>query len=101
MTNDTETANGLGQEAFENGLHAPAQDKQLMNMLRVPVGGRAIELMAAWKKGWENAQKNTPEYKKMVADVFGVNQKRNKSTQERKDNEQNTKFSSDQNIKCK
>ncbi len=73
MANDTETANGLGQKAFENGLHAPAQDKQLMNMLRIPVGGRGIKLMGAWKKGWENAQRNTPEYKKMMLDVFGVN----------------------------
>ncbi len=73
MANNTEIANELGREAFEKGLYAPAQDKQLMNMLRVPVGGRAIELMAAWKKGWENAQKNTPEYKKMMLGVFGVN----------------------------
>ncbi len=47
MANNTEIANELGREAFEKGLYAPAQDKQLMNMLRVPVGGRAIELMAA------------------------------------------------------
>ncbi len=73
MINDTEIANELGHEAFGNGLHAPAQDKELMDMLRIPVGGRGIKLMDAWKKGWENAQRNTPEYKKMMLDVFGAN----------------------------
>lgn len=73
MTKNTETAHGLGQKAFKNGLHAPAQDKKLLDMLvGSPIGGWGMELMDAWTKGWEEARANTPEHKKMMRDVFGV-----------------------------
>lgn len=73
MINTTEIANELGQKAFGNGLHVPAQDKEMMDMFTgIPVGGCGMQLMASWKNGWNKARESTDEYKQMMKDVFVV-----------------------------
>ena len=63
----------LGKNGFDNGKQAPAQDKNMLNMLRgMKIGDMdGVELLDSWNFGWNQARESTEEYKQMLIDVFG------------------------------
>lgn len=58
-------AKKLGRTGFYEGKQAPAQDPEVLDMLKgmKPGNPHGVNLLTAWNEGWNKARVSTNEYK--------------------------------------